>query len=166
MAFNPTENQLGVQPIAQTSTTQNHPLGTIVRAVDGTLGGGEFIYLLGVGSTVLGSLVTYTTTNVATVLSPNTANQAQPVAVAMSANVASSYGWYQIGGVATIKKTAVKVSPGVALYQSATTGRVMSTAASGKQLLNAKSVNVATVLSATSTITAIIDRPFLQGAVA
>lgn len=164
MTWNPTENALGIQPIAQTSTTKNHPLGTIVRAVDGTLGGGEFIYLQGVASTAIGSMVTYNTTG-ATTLSPNTANQAQPVAVAMSANVASQYGWYQLEGTATILKTAVKVSPSVALYQSATTGRVMSTAASGKQLVGAKSVNAATVASATSTITAIIDRPFLQGAV-
>jgi hypothetical protein len=42
----------------------------------------------------------------------------------------------------------------------------MSTAASGKELMNARTVNAATVLSATSTITVLIDRPFLQGATA
>lgn len=166
MAWNPTENRLGLQPIEQTSTVQNHPLGTIVRAVDGTYGGGEFIYLKGVGSTVVGSLVTYDPVNATTTLTPNTANLDQPVAVAMSANVLANYGWYQIAGAAIIKKTAVKVSPNVPVYQSGTTSRVMSTAASGKQLMNARTVNAATVLSATSTITVLINRPFLQGAVA
>lgn len=163
MAYTPTTPLLGFQPIAVTSTTQNHSLGTICRAVDPTYGEGEFIYLKGVASTVVGSLVTYDPVNATTTLSPNTANLAQPVAVAMSANVASQYGWYQIGGAAVIKKTAVKVSPNVALFQSATTGRVMSTVASGKEVLNCRSVNAATVASATSTITAVIQRPFMQG---
>jgi hypothetical protein len=162
-----TENRLGLQPIEITSTVQNADEGTVARAYDstGTQGGGEFMYLKGAANTVVGLLVTYDPVNHTTTLSPNTGNLAQPVAVAMSANVAANWGWYQIGGAAVIKKTAVKVSPNVALYQSATIGRVMSTAASGKQLVNARSVNAATVASATSTITAIIDRPFLQGAV-
>jgi hypothetical protein len=164
------ENRLGLQPVEVTSTVQNADEGTVTRAYDsaGTYGGGEFIYLKGVDSTVVGSLVTYNMVSHVTTLSANTANQNSPVAVAMSANVTGSWGWYQIGGAAVIKKTAVKVSPSVPLYQSGTTGRVMSTAASGKQLVNARSANVAgaTVASATSTITAIIDRPFLQGAVA
>jgi len=161
------ENRLGVQPIEVTSTTQAFDEGTEVRAYDstGVQGTGEFIYLKGAANTVVGSLVEYDPVNHTTTLTPNTANLAVPVAVAMSANVASQWGWYQVGGAAVIKKTAVKVSPSVALYQSATIGRVMSTAASGKQLVNARSVNAATVASATSTITAILDRPFLQGAV-
>jgi len=161
--FIPTENALGIQPIGLSSTVQNHPLGTIVRAYDSTLGQGEFIYLKGIASTVVGSLVTFDVAGGITALSPNTANLGQPVAVAMSANVASQYGWYQISGPAVIKKTAVKVSPSVALFQSGTTGRVMPTVASGKEVLNCRSTNAATVASATSTISAIIDRPFLQG---
>jgi hypothetical protein len=163
----PTENRLGLQPIEVTSTVQNHTEGTIIRGVDSTTyGGGEFIYLKGVVSTVVGNLVSYDPVAHTTTLTANTANLNQPVAVAMSANVASQWGWYQIEGAAVIKKTAVKVSPSVPVYQSGTTGRVMSTAASGKQLMNARSINAATVLSATSTITVLIDRPFLQGAVA
>ena len=117
----------GAQPIANTETTQKHVLGTIVRAWDPTYGEGEFIYLLGVASTVVGSLVTYNATTWQTALSPDTAAFQAPVAVAMSANVASAYGWYQISGNAVIKKTAVAVTPQVKIYQSATTGRVMPT---------------------------------------
>lgn len=163
--FTPTNNLLGIQPIALTSTVQNHPEGMIVNAVDTTYGGGEFIYLKGVASTVVGSLVTYDPVNHTTTLAPSTANLAQPLAVAMSANVASQWGWYQIAGAAVIKKTAVKVSPNVALFLSGTAGRIMSTVASGKEVLNCRSVNAATVLSATSTITALVQRPAAQGQV-
>ncbi len=163
-----TNSRVVPQPIEFTSTVQNLDEGTIVNAYDsaGTYGGGEFIYLKGAANTVAGMVVVYDPVNHTTTLSPNTANLNQPVAVAMSANVASQWGWYQVQGAAVIKKTAVKVSPNVTLYQSATIGRMMSTAASGKELMNARTVNAATVLSATSTITTLIDRPFLQGAVA
>jgi hypothetical protein len=165
MAWVFNENRIGLQPITFTSTVQNCEEGTIERAFDSTYGGGEFIYLKGCANTVAGMLVVYDAVNHTTTLTPNTANLNQPVAVAMSANVANQWGWYQIDGPAIIKKTAVKVSPNVPVYQSATIGRVMSTAASGKQLVNARTVNAATVASATSTITVLIDRPFLQGAI-
>lgn len=160
MAYTIEDSRLGFQPIAVTSTTQNHPEGMIVRAEDPILGGGEFIYLKGVVSTLLGSLVTYDPVNHTTTLSPNTGLLGQPVAVSMSANVASQWGWYQINGAAVIKKTAVKVSPAVPLFQSGTTGRVMSTIATGKRIMNTVSVNAATIASATSTITAFIQRPY------
>ncbi len=167
MAYFITTPQIGFQDIATTSTTQAHPLGTIVTAFDATTyGTGEFIYLGGVASTVVGSLVTYNPlalNTTATVLSPTAGSQGSPVAVAMSANVAGpNYGWYQISGTAVIKKTAVKVNPTVALFQSGTAGRVMSTVASGKQFSGMRSVNAATVASATSTINAVINRPSFQ----
>lgn len=165
----PTNNQLGIQPITTTSTTQNHPLGQIVQAVDadGTQGAGEFIYLLGVVGTVTGLAVNYDSALGTTSLLPATSTKAngRPFAVAMSANVASQYGWYQVGGAAVIKKTAVKVSPNVALFQSGTAGRVMPTVTSGCQLLGVRSMNAATVASATSTVTVLINRPHAQGQV-
>src|SRR5512146_1963721 len=165
----PTNNQLGIQPITTTSTTQNHQLGQIVQAVDadGTQGGAEFIYLLGLGSTVAGLAYTYDAALGTTALltASTTKANGRPFAVAMSANVANQYGWYQISGPAVIKKTAVKVSPNVALFQSGTAGRVMPTVTSGCQLLGVRSMNAATVASATSTITALISRPHAQGQV-
>jgi hypothetical protein len=144
--------------------TPPNVLGGVIRAFDPTYGEGEFIMLVGVASTVVGSLVTYNTTTYQTALSPNTANLAQPVAVAMSANTAGTFGWYQIEGLAVVKKTAVAVNVGVPVYQSATTGRVMPTAASGKQVLGARSANLATVASGVSTIIVSINRPHMQGA--
>lgn len=163
MTFVPTEPEAGIQPIASNSTVQNHPLGTIVRAYDPTFGGAEFIYLLGVASTIVGALVTYNATTYQTALSPNTAKNAAPVAVAMSANVASQYGWYQIAGLATVKKTAVQVLPQVKIFQSATAGRVMPTSASSLEIIGAKSANLTTVTSTTSTIVVLLNRPSMQG---
>ncbi len=98
MAFRITDHLIGPQPIANTETTQNHPLGTIVRATDPTYGAGEFIYLKGVASTAIGSWVLYNPDDFSTTLLA--ANDIGPVAVAMSANVANQYGWYQIQGKA------------------------------------------------------------------
>jgi hypothetical protein len=179
MAYTPVENREGIQPIAITNGAlpsqyqvgqspffgQAHPLGTIIRAYDPTLGEGEFIYLKGVASTVVGSAVIYNQLAGTTTLTPNTANLAQPVAFAMSANVASQFGWYQISGVAVISKTATKVNPAVQIFLSATAGAIQATVASGKEVLNAITVNAATVASATGTVQVQINRPFLQGQV-
>lgn len=163
MAYNPVEPQLGIQPIAVSSSVQNHPIGKIVRADDPTYGEGEFIYLLGVASTVVGLMVTYDATTFQTTLSPNTANNAAPVAVAMSANVAGQYGWYQISGLATIKKTAVQATPQLPIFQSGTVGRIFVTSTAGKQILGAKAANLTTVTSTTSTLVVLINRPAMQG---
>ena len=163
MAYTPSTPELGLQPIAASSTTQNHPLGYQIAAYDPTYGSGSFIYLEGVANTLVGSLVTYDQDNKTTTLAPSTAHLGQPLAVAMAANVALGFGWYQVGGAAVIKKTAVKVNPGVQLFLSGTAGRVMPTVATGKEVLNVISVNAATVASATSTIIANLQFPFAQG---
>jgi hypothetical protein len=177
MAYSFTENRAGLLQIANTDSgvtmangtsaipTPPATLGMVCRAFDPTYGEGEFILLVGVASTVVGSLVTYNATTYQTTLSANTANQATPVAVAMAANTAGLFGWYQIGGLAVIKKTAVATNAQVAVYQSATAGRIMATAASGKQILGARSANLATVASTVSTVIVSINRPHLQGAV-
>lgn len=99
MAYRISDQIVGSQPIADTSTTQNHPLGLVVNAVDADRGAGKFIYLKGVASTAVGSWVTYNADDWTTALL--TANAIGPVAVAMSANVASQYGWYQVFGKAS-----------------------------------------------------------------
>ena len=178
MAYSFTENRAGMLQIANTDSgvtmangtsaipTPPATLGQVVRAFDPTYGEGEFIMLVGVASTVVGSLVTYNATTYQTTLSANTANQATPVAVAMAANTAGLFGWYQIGGLAVIKKTAVATNAQVAVYQSATVGRIMATAASGKQVLGARSANLATIAATVSTVIVSINRPHLQGATA
>lgn len=158
----------GYPPITAFSavSTPAVPIGTIVTATDSTTstttgaqGSGEFIYLAGVASTVAGSLVTYNPATGVTVLAPTTANKTTPFAVAMSANIlATTYGWYQISGVAAIAKTTIKVNPAVAIYVTGS-GQITSTAASGKQVTNAVSANATTIASATGTVLVTINRP-------
>lgn len=175
MAFKITDARIGVPAVTSITSVASAglinstaiPVGTIVRADDPTYGGGEFVYLCGVASNTIGSLVTYNQLTGLATLAPNTANLAQPLAVSMTANTSTTaLSWYQIAGAAVIKKTATKVNPNVAVYLSATAGRIMATAASGKQILGARSNNAATVASATSTVTVLINRPHAQGATA
>ena len=158
-------NYAGAQPIADISTTQKHPLGTVVRGVDPTYGEGEFIYLLGVNSTVTGMVVKYNTTTYQTALITvsNGKNKGVPVAVAMGANVASSYGWYQVNGNAVVKKTTVAVTPGVPIFISATDGRIKVLASAGQQILGAMTANLTTIVTTTSTVVVTIARPHTQG---
>lgn len=161
MAYVINENSLGFPLIATTSTTQGVPLGTIVRASDPTYGAGEFIYLKGVASTVVGSLVTFDQYLGTTALAPATGGNG-PVAAAMSANVANQYGWYQIGGAAGVKAPNAMV-PGADVFMlAATPGSVDDAPVNGEQVLNAK---VSTTTGTPSTGLAIIEinRPFLQG---
>src|SRR5262245_3579559 len=109
MAYAMLDQVMGYPPIASTDTVQRVPEGTIVRANESNpaLGGGEFIYLKGAANTVVGSLVTYNPNGHTTTLTP--AGSAAgivgaPVAVAMSANIANQWGWYQISGVASVAK--------------------------------------------------------------
>ena len=168
MAYTPSVMTIGVQPIATTSTTANHALGTIIRAVDPTYGEGEFIYLLGVASTVAGSLVSYNgnssgTPTWQTTLAPSTAGLAQPVAVAMSANVASQYGWYQIAGNAVVA-THGTLAAGPAPVYLAGSGQVTTTQANGKQVVNAVNVTETGTPAAGFAVVE-INRPFAQGQV-
>ena len=177
MAYTFDEPKVGLLQIANTDAgvtmangssaipTPPTMLGMVARAFDPTYGEGEFILLLGVASTVVGSVVTYSPTTYQTTLSPNTANLSQPVAVAMSANLAASFGWYQISGLAVVKKTAVKVDPAGTrrMYQSATAGRLMQTSAAGKNVLGLASANLTTVTATTSTVVCSMNRPHLQG---
>lgn len=166
MAYTPTTPEMGVQPVALNSTTQNHPLGTIIQGYDPTYGNGEFIYLKGVASTVVGSVVTYNgvssgTPTWQTTLAPSTAGLAQPLAVAMSANVAGQFGWYQIAGNA-VAATNGTLAAGPAAVYLAGSGQLTSTQANGKQVLNAQNVT-ATGTPASGLAVVEINRPFAQG---
>ena len=82
MTFVVSKGPVGTQQIASTSTSQKQALGTIVQADDPTYGSGEFIYLKGLDSTVVGSWVTYNPDDFSTALLA--ANAIGPVALAMS----------------------------------------------------------------------------------
>lgn len=161
MAYAITNNYIGFQALSTTDTVQHHPLGTIVTGRDVTYGGGEFIYLKGVASTVVGSLVTFDQYLATTTLAPATGGKGS-VAVAMSANVASQYGWYQIAGAAAVKAPNAMSAGADVFMLAATPGSVDDAQVNGEQVLNA---TVSTTTGTPSSGLAIIqiNRPFLQG---
>jgi len=162
MAYIITDTVAGTQAIADTSTTQKHPLGTIVRAKDPTYGEGEFIYLSGVASTAVGSWVTvhedgFTTTLLA-------ANDIGRVAVAMSANVASQYGWYQISGKAVGKALTGYADNGL-VYATATAGSIDDAVVAGDRVK--KAIGASAVGTPSTGLAEFeIDRPFMDDATA
>lgn len=153
------------QQISDTSTTKNHNLGTMVEAYDSTYGYGRFIYLQGVASTVIGSVVTYDSNSSGlptwtTTLAPSTAGLAKPLAVAMSANVANQYGWYMVQGTTIVATNGTFAAAGVGYL--AGSGQVTSTQANGKQLVNFVSLS-ATGTPAANQCVGQMAFPFAQG---
>ena len=166
MAYFPTQPRLGTQPIATNDTIKRHQLGTRVFATDPVYGDGEFIYLQGVASTVVGSVVTYDgassgTPTYQTALAPATANLGQPLAVAMSACVANQFGWYQISGSA-VCATNGTLAAGPGKVFLAGTGQLTSTAGAGLQVLSARN-DTATGTPAANQAVVQIDHPSAQG---
>lgn len=143
------------------------PIGTVARYRDvgsTSLGAGEFIWLVGVDSTVLGSAVTFDlstgTIQGQTVLWAGTANTGRPLAFATAATVGGTAGWYQIGGTAIVA-TSGTVADGNPLYY-ATTGVIGASGVNGKQVL-ACCASSANGVPATNQSLATMDRPFVQG---
>lgn len=149
MAYYPLTGGIGVQPIATKSTTQLHPLGQIILAYDATYGVGEFIYLKGVSSTVVGSWVHYTGLGVTTLSS---ANALGSMAVSMTTNTTTgSYAWYQISGVAVAKNLTSLTAGFLAL--TGTGGSLDDASVIGDTVFNAKTLGTMAVgLSNTFTI--------------
>ena len=176
MAYTFDDNKAGLLQIANTDSgvtmangtsaipTPPAVLGQVERAFDPTYGAGEFILLVGVASTAIGSLVTYDGTTYQTTLAAVTSNQARPVAVAMSANTAGLFGWYQIEGTAVVSKSTSSNFAATVALGIKSVGKVGATS-SGKEILGARTANAATVASATTTVTVVMNRPHLQGRV-
>lgn len=120
MAYNFSDTSVGFQPITVTSTIQQHRIGTIASANDPVYGEGEFIYLKGLASTAIGETVIYDT--YANTTKRAVAGDRGPCAVAMSANIANQYGWYQLRGAAVMKAGTVVAAGNV--YLTATAGTV------------------------------------------
>lgn len=159
MAYEITDPVAGTQQIATTSDTQRHPLGTIVEAKDATLGAGTFIYLSGLASTAIGEWVTYNADDGSSTLLA--ANAIGPVAVSMSINLASFYGWYQIEGKASGLAAAGFADNGN-VYATATAGTVDDAIVAGDRVKRAKGASAVSGGLADFEI----DRPFMDDGLA
>lgn len=159
------ESYIVEQAIDETSTTKKHELGTVIRAKDKAstaYGEGEFIYLLGVASTVVGSFVTYNEDDYSTALLA--ANAIGQVATAMSINVASQWGWYQIRGKAVGKALASYADNGL-VYATATAGSIDDAVVAGDRVKKAKGASAVDTPS-TGLAEFEIDRPWMDDATA
>jgi hypothetical protein len=131
---------IGLQPIAEVSTTQNHPLGLIVQCEDkgsNANGVGEFIYVKGVTNGALGAWVGINADAGTTTLA--VANGVHPlVGVMMSVLDASTdYGWVQISGKAVGLCLALFADDGD-VYLTATAGSVDDADVAGDFVSGAK----------------------------
>ena len=118
-------DRVGAQPIADVSTVQNHPFGTIVRARDtGTTayGEGEFIYVKGVASGAVQKWAGYRSKAGLTTLAVADGNYS--VGVMMSTlDATTKFGWLQIKGRAIGKALTGFADNGV-VYLTSTAGSV------------------------------------------
>ena len=162
MAYVITENRLGQSLIGSVDTAAAVPVGTIVTATDPTYGAGEFIYLQGVASTAEGSWVTYNLDDGSTALLA--ANAIGPVAVAMGATVASTWGWYQISGKA-VGKALASFADNANVYATATAGSIDDAVVAGDRVKLAKGASAVDTPSA-GLAEFEISRPFMDDAVA
>ena len=161
MAFKIISPELGAPKIGDVHTAgyvAAWKLGDIVRAVDPTYGVGEFIYLKGLDSTAVGSVVTYNADDFSTTLA--VANAIGPVAVAMSASVTGKYGWYQISG-----KGVAKVLAGFAdnanCYLTSTAGSIDDTVVAGDYIFGMKGASAIDTPSA-GLAEVELSRPFVK----
>lgn len=133
MAYTITNPLAGTQPIDVTDTVKRHPLGMRVFANDPVYGHGEFIYCIGIASTAIGDACIYYPDDGTTARA--TTSTAGFVGIAMSANVASQYGWYQIYGKAVVK--AATVVDNAKAWATATPGTLDDATADGYMVHNA-----------------------------
>ena len=155
--WTPAENSLLGQNIDESSTTDKCGLGTIIRCKHSTYGAGEFIYLTGVASTVVGSIVNYDDTWQTALDTTAVAGPSRPLAVAMSANGAAAFGWYQISGMAIASKAnTVSFADGAGL--GAGSGLAVAVA-TGAVIQGAVVRTVASAKSDVTTVAIAINRP-------
>lgn len=144
-------------------TVARVPVGTVIKAVDPTLGEGEFIYLPGVANCLAGCAVVYDLTPAANVvaltLSGTHLNSGYPIAFAVVAVSALSFGWFQIGGVAITAGIAGGIAGKCML--TVTGGAVDDTAIAGCQVIGARQLTAFNTPSAGFAYTQ-LNRPCIQ----
>jgi hypothetical protein len=156
---------IGPQPIMQSSTTQQHPIGTIVRAKDnGTanLGSAEFQYIKATATVAAGQAVSFDLTVPSAELLVDDGRIGQ-VGIAVCAIASGSYGWVQVSGAA-VAKYLTNAAINLLAYVTATAGSVSSDIVSGDAITGAN-FKTAADLAGTSTATGYgtlqLSRPFV-----
>lgn len=159
MAYIVNEARIGVQPIADKSTTQKHPLGTLVQANDPTYGDGLFMYVKGVASAESKEWVTWDQHNGAIVRSA--AGAKGTVGVTVNTLTASYYGWIARKGVVT-GQCLTQMADNGKVFLTGTTGAVDDASVAG-DLISGAVARAATVADSGNTLFE-LDMPFVTDA--
>lgn len=128
-------------------TTQRHPLGLIVEAVDPFWGGGVFLYAKSNDAILKGSVVMWDEKYVATLL-PSAVTQGFAFGIAMAPSAAGTFGWVQLSGRAVYATNATVAADGVMAIAAA---GILGATATGKQVTGIRNRKSAT---GTETLTA------------
>lgn len=132
--FAPVTPICGTQPFNDwfaPDTTQRHPIGVVVDAVDPFWGFGEFLYVKSNDTILKGSVCMWDEVGQAALL-PSTVTQGFPFGVAMAPMASGTYGWLQISGRAVYKTNATVAADGVLAIAAA---GILGATATGKQVL-------------------------------
>lgn len=139
--FQPIDGHIGMQAIEVNSTTQQHPLGLTIKAVDTAstdYGVGEFMYATGLASVAVGECVKLEAHTFIVKLA--VANDVGQIGFAMAATVADEFGWFQIKGRA-VSLSAASNADNAAQYLTATPGTIDDAVVAGDRIHNCVSVS-------------------------
>ena len=145
--WKPVDGRIGMQPINQTSTIQNHPFGTMVRCKDvgaSNYGEGEFVYAKGVASGALNAWAGIRKKAGLTTLA--VASGAYDLIGTMMATLdaTTKFGWLQISGRAIGKCLTAFADNGV-VYLTSTAGSIDDASVAGDVIVGAHGRNGAVV---------------------
>ena len=165
-----TDGHIGDQPIADVSTTQNHPFGTIRKAKDVGVtdyGEGEFIYVKGVANGAVAAWCGYEVeggaAGGATILAVADGNY--PIGLMVSTlDATTDFGWLQISGHG-VAKCKTSFADNGTCYLTSTAGSVDDASVIGDVVHNAKGANGATVTVGDLAGEFDINRPYSENRV-
>jgi hypothetical protein len=99
--------------------------------------GNKYVYLKGVANTVAGSWVTFDEAGVTALIDTDVADSViGPVAIAIAATIANTYGWY--GRKGTFSGVSATIADNAKVFPTSTAGQVDDTSVAGSQIVGAK----------------------------
>lgn len=139
--------RMGMQPIEDVSTTQNHPLGTRAFATDPTYNTGEFIYVPGCTNGARGAWVIINPDDWST--TAVSANGIGALAIMMSAlDATTDFGWAQIYGLCPYGLCLTAFADDGRVFLTASVGYVDDTSVTGDLVNGAKGASTSTARNA------------------
>lgn len=141
------DGRIGMQPINQTSTVQQHSFGTIVRCKDvGTTnyGEGEFIYVKGVASGVLNAWAGIRRKAGLTILAVAGGDYNLIGTMCSTLDATTKFGWCQISGRA-IGKCLTSYADNAVVVFTSTAGSIDDASVASDGVLGARGRNGGTV---------------------